>query len=136
MKTYALVENGVVTNLIVWSGGGSWAPPTGSSAVEVAEGVEVSIGYYHDGSAFLAPPAPAVPAPLPPTAEQALMQRDSLLAVAALRIAPLQDAVDLDVETGDEVAMLTEWKQYRVDLNRIEQQAGFPADIDWPVAPQ
>jgi hypothetical protein len=75
------------------------------------------------------PPVPA------PTADEVLAQRDALLAVAALRIAPLQDAVDLDVETGDEVAALTEWKQYRVDLNRIELQAGFPDAIEWPVAP-
>lgn len=75
------------------------------------------------------PPVPA------PTADEVLAQRDALLAVAALRIAPLQDAVDLDVETGDEVAALTEWKQYRVDLNRIELQADFPDAIEWPVAP-
>jgi hypothetical protein len=33
------------------------------------------------------------------------------------------------------VARLTRGKQYRVALNRIEQQAGFPVSIDWPAAP-
>ena len=47
-------------------------------------------------------------------------QRDSLLALAAIRIAPLQDAVDLDDASDEEVALLKKWKQYRVALNRID----------------
>ncbi|WP_367863933.1 phage tail assembly chaperone [Pseudomonas nitroreducens] len=31
---------------------------------------------------------------------------------------------------------LKEWKQYRVSLSRLDQQAGWPADIQWPVAPE
>ena len=62
-------------------------------------------------------------------------RRDELLAVAALRIAPLQDAADLGKAPEAEAALLLSWKQYRVDLNRIEQQAGFPTVIDWPEIP-
>ena len=62
-------------------------------------------------------------------------RRDELLAVAALRIAPLQDATDLGSATEAEAALLLSWKQYRVDLSRIEQQAGFPTVIDWPESP-
>lgn len=77
------------------------------------------------------------PAPVPAmTAEQATVQRDSLLAFATLRIAPLQDAVDLDEATVAEIAALKAWKQYRVALNRIQLQPGFPGAIDWPVAPE
>lgn len=61
--------------------------------------------------------------------------RDSLLAIAALRIAPLQDAVDVNRATDDEVTRLKLWKGYRIDLNRIEQQEGFPADVQWPLSP-
>lgn len=75
----------------------------------------------------------------PPTEEQAAdaanMLRDSLLVEAALRIAPLQDAADLDVATADDAANLTRWKQYRVSLNRISDQPGFPFVIDWPGLP-
>lgn len=66
---------------------------------------------------------------------QALGQRDALLATAAIRIAPLQDVVDLTIATAEEESALTAWKQYRVALNRIEQQTGFPHSIDWPVPP-
>ncbi|QXH54160.1 tail fiber assembly protein [Pseudomonas fakonensis] len=69
------------------------------------------------------------------TAEQVLAERDRLLGIAAPRIAPLQDAVDLNIATADEVALLTKWKQYRVALNRLQEQEGYPASIAWPVAP-
>ncbi|WP_256581880.1 tail fiber assembly protein [Pseudomonas sp. S09G 359] len=72
---------------------------------------------------------------MPDQAVMAYSTRDSLLGTAALRIAPLQDAVDVDRATDDEVARLTLWKNYRIDLNRIEQQTGFPANIDWPQSP-
>lgn len=76
-------------------------------------------------------------APLSPEqlAAKALSQRDFLLSVAALRIAPLQDAADLGLATPEEEASLLAWRQYRVNLNRIEQQAGFPDSIDLPVMP-
>lgn len=62
-------------------------------------------------------------------------RRDELLGMAALRIAPLQDAADLGKATDAEASLLLSWKQYRVDLSRIEQQSGFPTVIDWPESP-
>lgn len=59
-------------------------------------------------------------------------KRDSLLSVAASRIAPLQDAVDLDDATDDEVALLKKWKQYRVAVNRVDLSS---KPISWPVEP-
>lgn len=62
-------------------------------------------------------------------------QRDSLLSAAALRIAPLQDAIDLGTATDTDVANLKLWKSYRVAVNRVPGQVGFPATIDWPTPP-
>ncbi|MCX5511449.1 tail fiber assembly protein [Pseudomonas sp. BJa3] len=50
-------------------------------------------------------------------------------------IAPLQDAVDLDEATEAEALRLKEWKRYRVALNRLPDQPGYPAEIDWPAPP-
>ncbi|UVM23814.1 tail fiber assembly protein [Pseudomonas wadenswilerensis] len=50
-------------------------------------------------------------------------------------MAPLQDAVDIDDVTEAELAALKAWKKYRVALIRLPDQAGYPATIDWPVAP-
>lgn len=75
----------------------------------------------------------------PLTAEQLssaeAARRDGLLVIAAIRIAPLKDAVDLDIATTTEKSSLVAWKQYRVALNRIEQQAGYPQSIIWPQQP-
>lgn len=65
-----------------------------------------------------------------------LAERDGLLYEAALRIAPLQDAMDLDKATEAEKVALLAWKTYRVDLNRIEDQSGFPSEIEWPTPPE
>ncbi|MBS3183768.1 tail fiber assembly protein [Pseudomonas sp. PCH44] len=50
-------------------------------------------------------------------------------------IVPLQDAVDVDDATAEEEALLKLWKKYRVALNRLPDQAGYPAEIDWPAPP-
>lgn len=78
---------------------------------------------------------------VPPPSEAELIamaetRRDERLRVAAIRIAPLQDAVDLDDATDAEVGLLKAWKQYRIAVNRIDQQAGFPFDITWPTEPK
>lgn len=56
-------------------------------------------------------------------------------AVADAAIAPLQDAVDLDIATNQEAAFLEEWKRYRVALNRLPEQSGYPDMITWPTQP-
>ncbi|WP_231421466.1 tail fiber assembly protein [Pseudomonas sp. Leaf59] len=67
--------------------------------------------------------------------QQALGKRDGMLIDAATRISPLQDAVDLGDASAKEQAELEGWKRYRVALNRIQQQPGFPKTIDWPSVP-
>jgi hypothetical protein len=82
-------------------------------------------------------PAPRLPSTPPtPTTEDARHTRDSRLAEAAMRIAPLQDAADLEEATEAELAQLILWKRYRIDLNRIDQQPGFPAEVEWPTKPE
>lgn len=61
-------------------------------------------------------------------------QKILLLEKATSVIAPLQDAVELEMATEDEAALLTEWKKYRVLLSRLSVDAA--PDIDWPQAPQ
>ena len=73
-------------------------------------------------------------------ATSVLSQRDLLLFDAAIRIAPLQDAADLaaagvgEISSEEQEALLA-WKVYRVQLNRIHQQEGFPETVTWPAVP-
>lgn len=53
-------------------------------------------------------------------------------AIADNAIAPLQDAVDIGDATDAELALLKAWKTYRVALNRLPDQAGYPTTVDWP----
>ncbi|EOQ24691.1 hypothetical protein WC1_01617 [Citrobacter sp. KTE30] len=61
---------------------------------------------------------------------QATQQKESLLALAASKIAPLQDAVDLDIATEAESALLLAWKKFRVLLNRVDT-----SKPEWPPLP-
>jgi hypothetical protein len=69
----------------------------------------------------------------PTLLELAIKERDRLLGVAGLAIAPLQDALDLDKATEEERSLLTIWKEYRVALSRLDLAV---VPIPWPEQPQ
>ncbi|MDE9471055.1 tail fiber assembly protein, partial [Xenorhabdus bovienii] len=54
--------------------------------------------------------------------------------IARDKIAPLQDAVDLNIATDAEKSALTEWRRYRVLLNRVD--CSTAPDITWPEQPK
>nr|ELY4432273.1 tail fiber assembly protein [Cronobacter sakazakii] len=56
-----------------------------------------------------------------------------LLQEATQAIAPLQDAVELEMASEGEVAQLAAWKKYRVLLNRVDTTTA--PDIAWPEMP-
>ncbi|WP_278399432.1 tail fiber assembly protein [Hafnia paralvei] len=64
---------------------------------------------------------------------QAEETRAQLMAEANQKITPLQDALDLDIATEDELAQLRAWKTYRVLLSRMDTST--VPDVDWPVQP-
>ncbi|HFQ7062200.1 TPA: tail fiber assembly protein, partial [Citrobacter freundii] len=64
---------------------------------------------------------------------QAAQEKANLLIIATSTIAPLQDAVDMDMATEDEAARLLAWKKYRVMLNRVKPEDA--PDITWPELP-
>lgn len=106
------------------------------SAVHTAEGLafvgadgEPLPGPY---PVTLVPTNDATPPAYVPTLAELQAQRDGLLQVAALRIAPLQDATDLGVATSAETAALTAWKQYRINVNRTDLSTSH---VQWPDAP-
>lgn len=129
---WALINNGVVDEITDINPEGRFHP----SLQWVACDDSVRAGDVYENGEF-SRPQPQEPAS--PTAEQlavyVLARRDALLSLAAIRIAPLQDAVDLALDTPEDRLRLTAWKQYRVALNRVGQQANFPQEIDWPQVP-
>ncbi|MBD2819868.1 tail fiber assembly protein [Xenorhabdus sp. 42] len=109
------------------------------------DGIEVSEAIYFE---FLTPspgkqriagidglPTWADIPPLTPEQLQRLAEseKQDRISQATNAIFPLQYAVDLNMATTEEQALLTEWKKYCVLLNRVDCSA--PPDIDWPKAP-
>lgn len=55
ISRYAIVENGLVTNLAVWDGEADWEAPEGSEAILLSEDLFVDIGFICAGGEFMAP---------------------------------------------------------------------------------
>lgn len=77
---------------------------------------------------------PVVADPAPPT-EQALRvnaeeRKAELLRMIAEKISPLQDAVELGIDTEGEAASLMAWRTYRVLVSRVD-----PDKPVWPLMP-
>lgn len=61
-------------------------------------------------------------------------QKLALSGEASERISTLSDAVELEMASDAEQAVLTEWKKYRVLLSRIDTSSA--PNIDWPARPE
>lgn len=146
MSTYALIDlsTGMVTNTIVLNDPEDWTPPDGFIVVQTDE---ASAGWTYAGGVFSPPPID------PPTPEQVLSSQSAKLSAlksvanaqkTALtnRISELNDAVEYEVATTDEIAELPLrvaqrklWGLHSIDLGRVTSQEGWPPDVIWPVAP-
>jgi hypothetical protein len=54
MSKYAIVDNGVVINIVVWDGAATWSPDSGEP-VEIKDSVFVDLGYLYSNEQFTAP---------------------------------------------------------------------------------
>lgn len=97
----------------------------------------VGPGYvYVNGS--LIPPPPKTPEEIQAEKNAGKIaantaKKAQLIAAATDRISVLQDAVDLDMATADEIAALPLWKKYRVLLSRVD--ANTSDDVAWTETP-
>lgn len=93
---YAIVEGGLVTNLIERDGRDeNWQPASGQQAILLEEGVATSIGHRYDGGSFIAPdPAPV--AEQPPSAPPRVVDRRQ--GRRALLRAELLDSVEAAID--------------------------------------
>ncbi|CDG88165.1 tail fiber assembly protein [Xenorhabdus bovienii] len=123
--------NGVIIN---YSTDISALYPSRSSVVEVDKnhvpaGLNVQGDWQYDGEKIIN--RVYAPVELQQMAEH---QKRQLMDIAREKIAPLQDAGDLGIATDAEKSALTEWRKYRVRLNRINCVSA--PDIDWPEQPE
>lgn len=81
----------------------------------------------------LAPTDDPTPPPYVPTPTENAAMRDTLVRAASDKIAPLQDMVEFDMATPDDVALLKAWKLYRIALTKLDLSV---SPVEWPSAPQ
>ncbi|EAN6634428.1 tail fiber assembly protein [Salmonella enterica] len=114
-----------------------------SVAAAPADAVEVSVEYWEtlldeqSNGKYISSNADGFPVltdPPPPTTEALIAEaerlKSALMTQANNAIAPLQDAVDLDMATDEETTALSEWKKYRVLLMRVDTTKPV-----WPTPP-
>lgn len=65
--------------------------------------------------------------------DMAKAKKEALISEATTKISYLQDAIDAEIATDEETALLADWKKYRVLLNRIDINKA--PDIEWPTNP-
>lgn len=91
----------------------------------VPEGFDINGGWMFDGKKIVEVPVDHV--------ENAGQKKQLRMSEAMTAIAPLEDAVELGISTEKEVALLAEWKKYRVLLNRVDTSKA--PEIEWPEVP-
>lgn len=109
--------------------------------------IHVSNSIYNEFAAS-APPAGKVRAAgedgfpvwvdLPPPTDDEIIEinelnKKQLIENANTIITPLQDAVELEMATDEEVELLKQWKKYRVLLNRLDVN---DLNIEFPEKPE
>ncbi|PMY46916.1 hypothetical protein C1X69_02550 [Pseudomonas sp. FW305-67] len=60
---------------------------------------------------------------------------DALLAQANEAAAGMAGAFLADLISGADKAMFKAYAACKLALNKIDQQPGYPATVDWPIAP-
>lgn len=131
MANYAIVESGVVVNMVIWDGVAEWSPNPGQTAVEIKDGVEVGIGYSFIAGKFV---APAVPAPTQKElVAEAEKQKAQILQTINETTQMWQTQLLLGLITDADKAALTLWMKYAQQVQAID--ASSAPNILWPVAP-
>lgn len=61
MATYAVIQNGIVANVVEWDGVSQWTQPAGDAVVLIPGGTFAGIGSTYANGAFGAPPQTPCP---------------------------------------------------------------------------
>lgn len=138
MKTFALIKDETVVNIILWAG-------PEMTPVDFGEGVTFTeindkdgrmpmIGCIFKDGGFISPEKDDVCRAYIDKVDADTKQKNLLLNEATQKITMLQDAIDLGVATSEESDLLIKMKKYRLMLNSTNVEVD--GDINWPVMPK
>jgi hypothetical protein len=138
MKTYANIADGVVQYLLPTNGDIAEMFHPDMIWIDVTDAIPpIAAGWTateFDGVWSFAPPVPPVPTGAELKAA-ALSQRDALLSQANEETAGMADAFLADLLSDADKAMFKTYAAYKLALNKIDKQAGYPTTIEWPTSP-
>ncbi|ESA29119.1 hypothetical protein L912_1358 [Escherichia coli SCD1] len=129
-QIYAVVEDGMVINVVVWDGKSTWKPDAGIAIL--TDGM-VSIGWRYDGKAFNPPP-------LPQKSREELIQaaeneRRQLLAHADAVMQDWRTELMLGEISDVNKAKLSAWLAYKNEVKSADVTTD-PEHVNWPVLPE
>ncbi|EFH4910983.1 phage tail protein [Escherichia coli] len=127
---YAVIENGVVTNIAVWDGESAWQP-TNALVIPVSDNVR--IGWYYEKGKFSPPTQP--PKTHDELLREAEAQRQSLIDAAMASISLIQ----LKLRAGRKL-MQAETTRLNIVLDYIDAvtatDTSTAPDVIWPELPE
>lgn len=128
---YAIVETGMVINIVCWDGQDPWSPQEGQNAIEIKDGVDAGIGYSVVDGEFVPPVAIALTqAELVSEAEH---QKKQLLRAINDVTQMWQTQLSLGIITDADKATLILWMKYAQEVSAIDTNSA--PDIVWPQEP-
>lgn len=133
MSIYARIEECKVMELFETDGDIAQMFHPSLVWVEVPDGDPVEQNWVCVNGVFSAP------TPIVPTEEElkaaALSKRNLLLAAANEVTAGMADAYIADLLSEEDTAIFKSFAHYKLALNKVDQQPGYPGDIAWPDSP-
>ncbi|EPD7282618.1 tail fiber assembly protein [Escherichia coli] len=127
---YAVIENGVVTNIAVWDGESAWQP-TNALVIPVSDNVR--IGWFYDKGKFSPPTQP--PKTHDELLREAEAQRQSLIDAAMASISLIQ----LKLQAGRKLTQ-AETTRLNAVLDYIDAvtatDTSTAPDVIWPELPE
>lgn len=132
MSNYAVVEDGKVTNIVVWDGETKWLPENGD-AILAPEGV--GIGWTYVDGIFTAPVVQIPDKTHDELVADAEAEKSARLDEAKSKIVIWQTKMLMGrTLTSKESASLNEWVDYIDAVSDIDTSTA--PDIDWPQPPE
>ncbi|EOZ3809777.1 tail fiber assembly protein [Citrobacter youngae] len=130
-KTYAVIENNTVVNVVLWDGESEWSPDNGV-AIPAADGV--GIGWSYADGAFTAPDIPEPVKSHDELVAEAEVEKRARIDAATSRIVVWQTKLLMERKLTDaESVSLNAWIDYIDAVTAIDTSTA--PDIKWPPLP-
>lgn len=130
-KTYAVIENNTVVNVVLWDGESEWSPDNGV-AIPAADGV--GIGWSYADGAFTAPDIPEPVKSHDELVAEAEVEKRARIDAATSRIVVWQTKLLMERKLTDaESVSLNAWIDYIDAVTAIDTSTAL--DIKWPPLP-